>query len=72
MPPNAPECDPTYIAPVLLRPRHLHQGMLGTTLIVKAAKKGKQKFGWKGFVVAGGLAFLAQRALKKRLKARSS
>ena len=46
--------------------------MLGTSLVVKAAKKGKQKFGRKGFVAAGTLAFLGQRAVKKRLKAHGS
>jgi hypothetical protein len=46
--------------------------MLGTSLILKAAKKRKQKFGWKGFVAAGALAFFGQRALKKRLKGGSS
>jgi hypothetical protein len=46
--------------------------MFGTSLVVKAAKKGKRKFGWKGFVAAGALAFFGQRAVKKRLKSGSS
>jgi len=66
------DCDPTSICSILLRPRRVDSGMLGTSLILKAAKKGKQKFGWKGFVAAGALAFFGQRALKKRLKGGSS
>jgi len=46
--------------------------MLGTSMIVQAARKGKQKYGWKGFVAAGALAFLGQRAVKKRLKRRGA
>jgi len=41
-------------------------------MIVQAARKGKQKYGWKGFVAAGALAFLGQRAVKKRLKRRGA
>ncbi|NHN40106.1 hypothetical protein G9C85_00435 [Halorubellus sp. JP-L1] len=46
--------------------------MLGTSLVVQAAKKGKQKYGWKGLIAAGALAFFGQRAVKKRLKRRSA
>lgn len=41
--------------------------MLGPNLVVKAAKKGKQKYGWKGLVVAGLLALLGKRYAKQKL-----
>jgi hypothetical protein len=44
--------------------------MFGSNLVVKAAKKGKQKYGWKGLVAAGALAFVGRRFAKKKLKRR--
>lgn len=41
--------------------------MFGSKLVLKAAKKGKAKYGWKGFVAAGLLALLGKRYAKKKL-----
>ncbi|MFC6955071.1 hypothetical protein [Halorubellus litoreus] len=42
--------------------------MFGSKLVRKAAKKGKDKYGWKGLVAAGVLAFVGKRFAKKKLK----
>ncbi len=42
--------------------------MFGSKLVRKAAKKGKDKYGWKGLVAAGVLAFVGKRVVKKKLK----
>jgi hypothetical protein len=61
---------PNYFAPKHSRWARVYRGMFGSNLVVKAAKKGKQKYGWKGLVAAGALAFVGRRFAKKKLKRR--
>jgi hypothetical protein len=42
--------------------------MVSTTLLKKAAKKGKKKAGWPGMVLFGAAALAAQYVAKRKLK----
>lgn len=50
----------------LMGPENVDDGMFGSRLALKGAKKIKKRYGWKGLAVAAVAALVGRRILRKK------